>query len=146
MTDEELAALDRQLVANEARKNYLYDDATGKRITQGSTVIGHPTWGIGFNCDALPFTDAAIDAQFQEVRTSIINQIFNRLPWTQRLPTGPLRAIIDVGYNAGVDGLLGFHKMLAAAENGDFNTAATEIVNSQLAAGRAHRLAALMRS
>lgn len=146
MTEDELRALDRQLVANEARKNYLYDDATGKRITKGSTVIGHPTWGIGFNCDALNFTDAAIDAQFEDVRTNVVNGVFNALPWTQRLPAGPLRAIIDIAYNAGVDGLLGFHKMLAAAERGDYNTAATEIVNSALAAGRAHRLAALMRS
>lgn len=146
MTADDVAALDRQLVANEARKNYLYDDATGKRITKGSTVIGHPTWGIGFNCDALPFTDAAIDAQFEEVRTNLVNGIFNALPWTQRLPIGPLRAIIDVGYNAGVDGLLGFHKMLAAAERGDYNTAAKEIIDSGLAPARAQRLAALMRS
>lgn len=146
MTAEDLVALDRQLVANEARKNYLYDDATGKRITKGSTVIGHPTWGIGFNCDALPFTDAAIDAQFEDVRTSVVNQIFHALPWTQRLPIGPLRAVIDIGYNAGVEGLLGFPKMLAAAESGDYATAAQEIIHSRLAVGRARRLAALMRS
>jgi lysozyme len=146
MTDAELQALDRQLAANEGRKNYLYDDATGKRITQGSTVIGHPTWGIGFNCDAVPFTDAAIAAQFEDVRTAVVNQVFNTLPWTQRLPVGPLRAVIDIAYNAGVEGLLGFHKMLAAAEHGDYTTAAKEVINSGLAPARAQRLAALMRS
>lgn len=146
MTADDVAALDRQLVANEARKNYLYDDATGKRITQGSTVIGHPTWGIGFNCDALDFTDAAIDAQFDAVRTRTINEVFNALPWTQHLSIGPLRAVVDLAYNAGVGGLLGFHKMLDALSRGDLVTAKQEMLNSTIAPGRKQRLAALILS
>lgn len=145
MTVDDIAALDKQLVANEARKTYLYDDATGKRITKGSTVIGHPTWGIGFNCDALDFTDAAIDAQFEAVRTRTINEVFNALPWTQHLPIGPLRAILDVAYNAGVGGLMGFHKMLAYAQRGLYDEAGDELVNSHLERGRAERLRVLMR-
>ena len=144
MTTEDIDALDRQLLANEGRRSYLYDDATGKRITQGSTVIGHPTWGVGFNCDALDFTDAAIDAQFEAVRTRVINEVFNALPWTQRLGAGPLRVVIDVAYNAGIGGLLGFHKLLEALNRGDLVTAQREVINSQLAPGRAKRLAALM--
>ena len=145
MTDEDLAALDRQLVASEARRTYLYDDATGRRITQGSTVVGHPTWGIGFNCDAIDFTEAAIDAQYAAVRTRTINEVFNALPWTQQLPVGPLRAVIDVAYNAGVHGLLGFHQMLAALERGDYETAAVDVTRSRLEPHRAARLAVLIR-
>lgn len=144
MTADDLAALDRQLTADEGRKNYLYDDATGKRITKGTTVIGHPTWGLGFNCDAVGFTDAAIDAQFEDVRTSVINEVFNALPWTPLLPAGPLRALIDIAYNAGIDGLLGFHHLLDALQRRDFVAASKEVVNSKLAPGRAQRLAALM--
>ena len=146
MTAYELAALDRQLTANEGRKYYLYDDATGKRITQGSTVIGHPTWGVGFNCDAIDFTEAAIDAQFESVRTRVINDVFNALPWTQTLPSGPLRAMLDIAYNAGVHGLIKFHKMLAFAEAGNYGEASLEIVKSTLPPARAQRLAVLMRS
>lgn len=146
MTADDLAALDRQLIANEARKPYLYDDATGKRITKGSVVIGHPTIGIGFNLDALDMPDAVMDLWFDELRTRRINEVFNALPWTQRLGPGPLRAVIDVAYNAGLDGLLGFHKMLAALQRGDYVTASTEVVNSTLAPGRAKRLAALILS
>lgn len=145
MTADDLAALDRQLVADEARKTYLYDDATGKRITKGSTVVGHPTWGIGFDCDALDFTDAAIDAQFEAVRTRVVNEVFNALPWTAQLTAGPLRAVIDIAYNAGLGGLLGFHKMLTALERGDRATAANEVIQSTLAPARAQRLANLIR-
>lgn len=146
MTADDLAALDRQLVAEEARRHYLYDDATGKRITKGSVVVGHPTIGIGFNLDALDMPDAVIDLWFDEIRTRRINEVFNALPWTQRLGMGPLRAVIDIAYNAGLEGLLGFHKMLDALQRGDLVTAQIEVINSKLAPGRAQRLAALIRS
>lgn len=146
MTADELAALDRQLHAAEGWRPYLYDDATGKRITQGSTVIGHPTIGYGFNLDAIDLPQEAGDAWFETMRTRVINEVFNALPWTQRLPTGPLRAIVDIAYNAGIGGLGKFHKMLDAAQRGDYSAASLEIVHSQLAPNRAQRLATLMRS
>lgn len=146
MTTDDLAALKRQLTANEARKPYLYDDATGKRITKGSTVIGHPTWGIGFNCDEIGFAETAIDAQFDETLQALIHDITQALPWTQDLPSGPFRAIVDVAYNAGFDGLLGFHQMLAYAQQGNYPAAALELINSRLEPHRAQRLAVLMRS
>lgn len=146
MKADDLAALDRQIKGNEGVRTYLYDDATGKRITQGSTVIGHPTWGIGFNCDAVEFTDAAIDAQFDAVRTARINEVFNALPWTQLLPIAPLRVVIDIAYNAGVEGLLGFHHFLDAVQRRDYVSASKELLNSRLAPGRAQRLAALLLS
>lgn len=146
MTQDDLDALDRQLQANEGWRPYLYDDATGKRITKGSTVIGHPTIGHGLNLDAL---DLPLDigiAWFEVQRTRVINEVFNALPWTQKLGSGPFRAVVDVAYNAGVNGLLGFHKMLDALAKGDLVTAQREVINSSLAPGRAQRLAALIRS
>lgn len=146
MTTDELSALDRQLHANEGWRPYLYDDATGKRITQGCTVIGHPTIGFGFNLDAIELPENVGDLWFETIRTNRINEIFNALPWTQRLGIGPLRAVIDIGYNAGVRGLLGFHKMLDALQRGDLVTAKLEVINSTLPEGRKQRLAALILS
>lgn len=144
MTAADLAALKAQITTDEARKVYLYDDATAKRITKGSTVVGHPTWGVGFNCDALPFCAAAIDAQYDFVIGDLIDDVVRALPWTARLPIGPLRAILDLAFNAGVAGLMGFHKMLAFAQLGQYGQAARELVQSHIAPARAQRLAALM--
>jgi lysozyme len=141
-----LDALKRDLVVDEARKYVLYDDATGRRITKGTTVQGHPTWGIGFNCDAIEFTDAAIDAQFESVLSRRVNEVLNALPWVQTLPPGPFRAIVNIAYNAGLDGLLTFHRMLGYAQAGNYVNAASEILDSALAPARAQRLAALMRA
>lgn len=146
MTADDLAALKRQLTSAEARTTYLYDDKTGKRIVKGSVVKGHPTWGIGFNTDATPFCEAAIDAQFDDVLTKMLAAIQAALPWFETLPTGPMRALVDVAWNAGVNGLLGFHQMLAAAEAGDFNTAAMKLLPSNIAPARVARLQILMRS
>lgn len=146
MTVDDLDALDRQLHAAEGWRPYLYDDATGKRITQGSTVIGHPTIGFGFNLDAIDLPEDAGNVWFATIRTRVINELFNALPWTQRLGAGPLRALIDVAYNSGLGGLLGFHQMLAKLEAGDVVGASTELINSKLAPGRAQRLAVLMKS
>lgn len=144
MTTDDLAALDRQLHANEGWRPYLYDDATGKRITQGSTVIGHPTIGHGLNLDAIDLPLDVGVAWFATQRTLVINELVNALPWTQQLGSGPFRVLVDLAYNTGIHGLLNFHKLLAALAKGDLVTAQMEVINSQIAPGRAKRLAALM--
>ena len=146
MTADDLTALDRQIQGNEAWRPYLYDDATGKRITKGSTVIGHPTIGWGFNLDALDLPQEIGDAWFEHQRMRVVNELFNALPWTQQLGAGPLRVVIDIAYNAGVSGLIGFHRMLDALQRGDLVSAQREVINSHLAPARAQRLAAVMRS
>ena len=144
LTTDDLSALDRQIQNNEAWRPYLYDDATGKRITQGSTVIGHPTLGYGFNLDKQDLPQEVGDLWFDTIRTRVVNEVFNALPWTQTLGIGPLRAVIDLAYNSGVGGLLGFHKMLDALSRGDLVTAKLEMLNSTIAPGRRQRLAALL--
>lgn len=146
MTAGDLEALDRQVQANEGWRPYLYDDATGQRITKGSTVIGHPTIGYGMNLDAIDLPVEIGQAWFETQRNRVINEVFNAIPWTQQLGPGPLRAVIDLAYNAGINGLLGFHKMLGCLHAGDLVGAQREVINSSLAPGRAHRLAALIRS
>lgn len=146
MNADDLIALKAQLTSHEARRADVYDDATGHRITKGTMVAGHPTWGIGFNLDAMPFCEAAIDAQYDYVLSALLAELTTALPWMVNLPSGPLRAILDVAWNAGVDGLLGFHRMLGFAQQGNFGAAALELIHSQLEPHRAARLAALMRS
>jgi lysozyme len=146
MTSEDRYALIAQLIAHEGRRADVYDDATGKRITKGSVVLGHPSWGIGFNLDATPFCDAAISAQFASIFDPMLTEVTAALPWTAALPPGPLRAILDIRYNAGLGGLLGFVQMLAYAKAGNYTKAAMEILDSTIAPVRAHALAHLMAS
>ena len=54
--------------------------------------------------------------------------------------------LVDLAYNAGVDGALGFHKALEAMRTGDWATAAREIEASSLSPRRAQALAAIVGS
>lgn len=146
MTPEDLDALDRQIQANEGWRSYVYDDATGERITKGSTVIGHPTLGYGFNLDAIELPQNIGDAWFEALRARVMRDIFDVLPWASLLPAGPLRAVIDIAYNSGTQGLLGFHHLIDALQRRDFPAASKEVVNSKLSPPRAQRLAALILS
>lgn len=146
LTAIDLVLLRDQLTVHEGRRGDVYDDATGTRITQGSVVRGHPTIGIGANLDAAPLCDAAIDAEFDHRVAGVLGGIEAALPWAAGLDGPRLRVLVDIAFNAGVDGLLGFRRMLAALKRGDYQTAAAEIVNSRLAPARARRLAALMTS
>lgn len=146
MTSEDRYALIQQLNAHEGRRADVHDDATGKRITKGSIVVGHPTWGVGFNLDTTPFCEAAISAQFAALFDPMLAEVAAALPWTAQLPPGPLRAILDIRYNAGLAGLLGFVRMLAYAKAGNYTKAAMEILDSTIAPVRAQALAQLMAS
>lgn len=144
MTPDDAAALKAQLTSDEARKPYVYDDATGHRITQGSIVVGHPTWGLGFDLDAEEICDEAIDAQYDYLMTELEQALYAALPWAANLTAGQTRVLLDVAWNAGLEGLLGFRKMLAALERGDLTTAGNEVVHSTITPARAQRLKALL--
>jgi lysozyme len=145
MTADDFAALKALVVSDEGNKPYIYDDATGLRIRQGSTVVGHPTFGNGTNLDEWLFPQSMIDEATQQKIDELYEQVTKSLPWTQELPASAMKAILSIAYWSGFEGLLGFRKMLAFAQNGQFVQAANEIVNSELAPARAQRLATLMR-
>lgn len=133
-TSDDLSALKQQLIAHEGLRLRPYTDTKGKL-----------TIGVGRNLtDDGISTDEAYDLLDHDI-TATINGIVQALPWTQTLSAGRFRALVDIGFNAGLGGLLDFHRMLAALQKGDYVTAAHEIVNSHLEPHRAQRLAILMR-
>ena len=71
------------------------------------------------------------------------------LPWTTGLDEVRRGALENMAFNLGVTGLLGFHKMLAAMQRGDWPTAALEALNSEWArqvGPRAYRLSRQLES
>ena len=65
-------------------------------------------------------------------------------PWWRELDPVRAAVLVNIAYNFGVTGLMAFHKMLAAAQAGDWDTAGAEIVDSQIAPNRARRLSVQM--
>lgn len=79
----------------------------------------------------------------EELERSRVGEVYVNLKADAR------RALLDMAYNMGVPGLLGFRKMWAALAEGDYERAASEALDSVYARelpARAGRVAARMRS
>ena len=63
----------------------------------------------------------------------VLDQCELRFPWWPRLSPARKQVIASMGYQMGMDGLMGFRKMLAAVERGDYDTAGKEMMDSKWA-------------
>lgn len=79
----------------------------------------------------------------------VVAALESRLPFWAKLTDDRRRVLANMGYQLGVGGLMGFKRMLAALERGDYEAAAREMLDSKWARqdspGRARRLAERMR-
>lgn len=121
----------------------------GLRLKPYRDTVGKWTIGIGRNLSDKGLTKV-------EALILLDNDIFEAqrdlekyLPWASTLDDARYRVLVDMTFNMGIHGLLGFKRMLAALERGDYETAAAEMESSKWAeqvGRRAHRLALWMRS
>ena len=110
--------------------------------------VGKLTVGFGTNLDA-GITPSQGECML--VVSLDTDEAALRAQWTPyQTLSGPVRAVLlEMAYNLGTQGLLGFHNMLAALEGGDYDKAADEALDSKWARevpARAHRLAEIIRA
>ena len=67
------------------------------------------------------------------------NELLVHLPWAQALDEVRRAVLVDMAFNLGVPGLLGFRRMLAAVRARDWETAAREMLDSRWAGQVGHR-------
>lgn len=151
------AALKRELTRDEGERLKVYRCTADKR-----------TIGVGRNLDdrgisasetaALGITVASAIAsgitpeQSQRLLDNDIDDceadLDRHLPWWRRLDPVRQRVLLNMCFNLGIRGLLGFHKTLPLIRNGLYERAANHMLASKWARqvkGRAVRLAAMMR-
>ena len=93
--------------------------------------------------------EGVAEAFFKQDVADAVNA-FDRIPkdLRDRLDVARRRVIVEMIFNLGLSGTLGFHKMWASIGAGDFGEAAAEMLNSKWAhqvKGRAVKLAYIMR-
>lgn len=79
----------------------------------------------------------------------VIADLEQRIDYLHRLPEPVQHALINMGFQLGINGLMGFKKMLTAIEAGDYERAASEALDSRWAEqtpGRAKEIANLIAS
>lgn len=129
----------------------VYDDATGKALRPGDTLVGVPTIGYGRNLlrgiTALE-ADVLLENDLKGAESD--GQTFT---WWSQLYRTRRAALIDVMHNLGLTKFRTFRKMIRALRLGDFDTAAAELLDSKYADDvgrgpqqRAGRLARMLRT
>jgi lysozyme len=125
--------LGAQLMRDEGFQGRPYKDSVGK------TTIGY-----GRNLDDNPLT--RIEAAFlldNDINTAT-DKLLEALPWVGALDEVRKAVLINMTFNMGIGGLMGFHHFLAAVQAGDYSLAKDHMLASKWAdqvGPRAHRLA-----
>lgn len=125
-----------QLRRDEGVRNKPYTDTVGKL-----------TIGVGRNLTDNGLSDTEINVLLHNDVGDITNELQTRLPWFNSLDPVRQAVLINMGFNMGFKGLDGFPKMLAATVQGNWEEAATEMLDSQWSkqvGDRATRLAKQM--
>jgi lysozyme len=133
-----LSLLQKQLVLHE-----------GVRLKPYRCTAGRLTIGIGRNLDDVGISQDEALLLLRNDIARALSAVRTELPWFDRLDNIRQRVLVDMCFNLGIDGLLAFKQTLAAIAGGDYDRAATEMLNSRWAAQvgeRARRLARMMRT
>ena len=141
-----------QLVADlqtdEGWVNFLYDDANGKPVVPGYTLIGHPTAAYGFALDVAPLTQQEALPILNSRAAAVVNNLTAAIPWISTLSEPRQRALGNMAYNLGVAGLETFTTFLGMVQAGDFDGAAADLLQTKWAGevgARAKQVATLIR-
>jgi len=106
------------------------------------------TIGYGYNIEKNGVSEKIAQAMFEEFMTYLlVNPDIRRI--IDEHDEIRQSVIVDMAFNLGVKGLLEFRNMLTAFENGDYNLAALEMLDSRWAeqvGHRATRLSYMMRT
>lgn len=107
--------------------------------------VGKPTVGYGFlvaalSPDELKLNGGKVEPMSKEVAEKILNlkvvrlqkRVLECLPWLASKPQGVQDTILEMAYQLGLAGLMGFHHTLSCIEAGDYAQAARNLRASLL--------------
>jgi len=143
MTD----AFDQLVIPAEGSRLTVYDDATGKPIVPGYTVIGHPTIGVGRCLDTHGISAEEEQTLYQNDKQAVYAALGSALSWFGTLDTVRQAVIASMAFQLGIGGLLQFHNTLTYVQNGNYAEAASNMLSSlwaQQTPARAKMLASVM--
>ena len=125
-TNEHLKAL---IEIDEGKRQLCYDDATGRTISKLSSG-GKVTVGVGRN-----LSDVGLSAD--EIRYLLTNDIERvctdldtRLKWWREQPEHIQYVLINMCFNLGIGGLVGFKNTLYMIKQGQYEEAASNMKHS----------------
>ena len=117
----------------------------GERLKVYYDTRGIATIGIGRNLEDVGLTHEEAMYLLDNDIKRILNECWHHLTWFGDLSEERQYVVIDMIFNVGFAGFLKFVKFISAVEKEDWQEAARQIINSQIAPNRAAELATIMR-
>lgn len=136
-----------QIARDEGLRLQVYDDATGKPIQPGARVVGKPT--IGYGCLLCAPGGITKDEALAllNARVAKARELASTIPVYAGLDAVRQGVLVQMVYQMGLAGVLGFRATLAALAAGNWQAAAADMRASHWAQQtpvRANRLADVM--
>ena len=139
-----------KLILHEGMKLKVYDDAYGKEIRAGDTLVGHPTIGVGRNVagDGLGITEEEAKMLLSNDVDRVLREV-NHWVFMENLNEPRKTVIIDMVFNMGVSRFneQEWPKFFKAVMTGNYKEASKQMLDSKWAGQvktRANILAKMM--
>ena len=119
----------------------------GERLKPYRCTAGKLTIGVGRNLDDRGITSEESAMLLDNDIRLLEVELFRALPWASALDDVRQRVLLDMAFNLGLPGLLQFKRTLEAIRTGQYQQAATMMLDSLWArqvGQRAERLARMM--
>lgn len=119
----------------------------GERLKPYRCTAGKLTIGVGRNLEDRGITAAESAMLLGNDIDGHWRELVKALPWVTQLDEVRARVLLDMAFNLGLAGLLGFKNTLATIRAGDYGKTAALMLDSQWAkqvGGRAQRLSRMM--
>jgi len=121
-----------QLKRHEGLRLYVYDDANGREVTQGYRLQGHPTIGVGrLLTSARGLSTIEIEMLLENDIEVVVDELNRNVPWWNDLNEARQAVMVNLCFNLGWPRLSLFENMLDAAEKGNWDRAADELMDSK---------------
>lgn len=105
----------------------------GFRSKPYKDIVGKTTIGYGRNLDDVGVTQQEAEVMLDNDIQKSIHDLQAHLSWFDTLSTNRQRALVEMCFQMGITGLLGFHKMLLHMQKGEFREAKFEGLSSKWA-------------
>jgi lysozyme len=117
----------------------------GKRNRGYKCPAGYWTIGVGYNVESGPaLPDRIIDQITDFLIDHFETEVLNSLPWVSELNEARFNALVNMAFQLGIKGLLGFRHTLSLIREGDWQGAHDAMLESKWAKqtpARAKRIA-----
>lgn len=121
----------------------------GLRLTPYKDSVGKLTIGYGRNLDDVGISTEEANVLLLNDIERATNDLSKHLPWIASMDPARQGVLLNMAFNMGIAGLLGFRKFLAYVQDMSYTDASEEMLKSKWAeqvGARAHRLSLQMRS